>query len=832
MKISNFTKKICSMLLTIVLLVSFSISISVFSVAAEAKTVTANRINKTRDGGHLVIYTPEFGATTNTNEWGYEVTIIDNKVTKVGGNNSAIPANGFVLSGHDLDEGSETEKMKSYLMNNIKVGDYVYFIETTLVITISDEPVTPSSFYSVSTTFTTINDIRSENSLIIYNTKGKRTETNEWGYEVVCEGGVIIKLGDNNNLIPNTEGSFVVSGHGTMAEWLKVNAKVGMAVTYDNSNKIINFVYDENTAAVGININIAALEDEYNTSIENYSYIDFETAKTKLDELKSSFNAADEAFKNGGKVEDFDTACSESAKKIADITLLLSESRTVEYRGVWIRPTQKTKAEVEAYVQSLYDAGINLICIETLYNSTMIMPMPEDNLFKQNPEWKGFDTLQAFIDACHARNMELHVWMPIFYVGHAGSTNASIGVAAQKPEWLSLSNTGEPYSPEDEDKFLFLSPANPDATAFLLKTYKYILENYNIDGFELDYIRYYRRTENYDFGYDEIAVNAFKDKYGVTPEYKPTASYWKDWVAFRQQYVTDMVVAVRNLINEVRPSVLLSADVGPNINESLNEIYQNYVKWLDEGYLDLLHPMSYGEGFEDEIEKQVKRCGDKTFISVGLGIFMPELTAKDMLRQAKMVNSLGGDGATYFEASAYLNKGTGEILTSSIYRNKAITPTLDKTAALIASLNYSIGRIDDVIVPLEGMSEDEANSVKTALNAIITAVNEGKAATDAFAVAETAINTLSNSNAKAILLDDLAYSEKIATAADRIPERTDVSMGESTDNSTSTDDGSSQDTITTEPKNNDWVLPVIIIVIIIIAAIGIIVFLRKKSSTL
>lgn len=53
-----------------------------------------------RGPDQLIVYTPEFGPSTKTNPYGYEITVVDGYVTKLGGGNSSIPANGFVVSGH------------------------------------------------------------------------------------------------------------------------------------------------------------------------------------------------------------------------------------------------------------------------------------------------------------------------------------------------------------------------------------------------------------------------------------------------------------------------------------------------------------------------------------------------------------------------------------------------------------------------------------------------------------------------------------------------------------------------------------------------------------
>ncbi|MDZ5710678.1 glycoside hydrolase family 10 protein [Jeotgalibacillus haloalkalitolerans] len=55
-----------------------------------------------RGPDQLIVYTPGFGSSTKTNQYGYEITVEDGFVTKLGGGNSAIPENGFVVSGHGV----------------------------------------------------------------------------------------------------------------------------------------------------------------------------------------------------------------------------------------------------------------------------------------------------------------------------------------------------------------------------------------------------------------------------------------------------------------------------------------------------------------------------------------------------------------------------------------------------------------------------------------------------------------------------------------------------------------------------------------------------------
>jgi len=71
-----------------------------------------------RGTNQLIIYTPSYGNSTNTNEYGSEAIVIGNNVVELSGANSPIPADGFVISGHG--------KAKNWINSTINVGTKVY----------------------------------------------------------------------------------------------------------------------------------------------------------------------------------------------------------------------------------------------------------------------------------------------------------------------------------------------------------------------------------------------------------------------------------------------------------------------------------------------------------------------------------------------------------------------------------------------------------------------------------------------------------------------------------------------------------------------------------
>ena len=605
------------------------------------------------------------------------------RITTTG--NETIPEGGFVLSGHG--------EMKTWIQTNCKVGMYCYFDERGMTVLVTDTPTQYGGmFFTVTHKIDGFNKTRYENQLIIYEGSGT-TDTNEWGTEAaVGPDGRVNSVGGNDTAIP--KGGFVISGHGACSDWITRTISIGMKASYDKATNTLTLEMDAEAYISGIDIGVQQLETVLKEAKENFTYCDYDYIQSCIDgmnKLRAQYPLLE--------TED------EKADCIAEINALLyegltacTESRPVEYRGAWIRPSQKTQAEVSDYVQRLYDAGINTLCVETLYDSTLIFPAPEGSDFEHNPRFNGFDVLKAYVEECHKRDMELHVWMPIFYSSHTTCSNLQKSAWYKNPTWRAINNFGKDVAVEDDSDFCFINPAHPEVQQFLLDTYKYILENYDIDGFELDYIRYQDGVGD-DYGYDALTVGGFKEKYNITPAFDTSASYWDNWVQYRCDIITGFVGKMRQMFNEIRPDVLLCADVGPDAAGARNGLYQDYATWMEKGWIDLLKPMSYTLDAVEATDKNVEKMNGK-FLAAGIGVFSEAYNGYDAANHTILANQKGADGVMFFEASTYLGKETAKYLVAhGAFRNRAITPTYDREMALNAVLDYAVGRIDDVILP-------------------------------------------------------------------------------------------------------------------------------------
>ncbi len=743
------------------------------AVSAKELTIEVNGYNCTRDAGKLVVYTDAYGDSTGTNFWGAEAVVgSDNRVTEITNGNAEIPAGGFVVSGHD-DEKEGGKRMKTWIHQNINIGDYVHFDRRTTTLTVSDQPIAVESpFFSFDNPADAVNASRGENQMILYTPEyGATTGTNEYGYEVVVEDGVVTKLGGNNSEIP--QNGYVVSLHGSTAKWMRVKIVKGMTAEYDPKTLNVVFTYSAEGLRKAVTYSFDEAQRDIDAAKAAFVYADYEAAQSTLDALRAEYQAVSDAYNANKNDSAFADGCDEIIDRAEVLCNALCDSYPVQYRGVWIRPSQKTAAEVDAYVKELRDACVNFVCVEGWFENGVIMEVPEGSLFGRHPAFK-FDVLQAYVDACHKYGMECHLWMPIMCIGSSIDNGyEERTVPGQREEWLSLNQMGLPYN---KDGFMMIDPANDEAKAYLLEFYKYIVTTYDIDCFEMDYIRYYVNTDEADFGYTEAAFAGFEKAYGygVTPKYDREAAYWEDWCQYRRDCVTQWVRDIRAMLDSTAPDVVLAADVAFPFSHALDAVYQEFPKWLEEGLIDILHPMAYGDGYGEQIRKAVELGGERCMVVTGLGAQMDILGAKELERQARENNSYGAYGECYFEAKAYLADQVAPLAKQTVYRNEAMPLFLDTSASVAATLDYMSGRIDEIILPLGGMTEAEATAVKAAIAAAKEAGNE-----KALSKLQDAVSSVANEQAKQVLSKDLERAVRIVRMADTSKKSPSANAGES-----------------------------------------------------
>ncbi|HEY9863540.1 MAG TPA: family 10 glycosylhydrolase [Candidatus Obscuribacterales bacterium] len=322
-----------------------------------------------------------------------------------------------------------------------------------------------------------------------------------------------------------------------------------------------------------------------------------------------------------------------------------------EIRAVWLDRGTIVKARNEAGLAQVFDrlaaAGINTVYFETINAGYPIYPSRIAPA--QNPLTQGWNPLEAAVKLAHQRGMELHAWIWVFAVGNdrhnqlLGQPSSFLSPVIQAhPDWININNYGELRNPRDRK--VYLDPANREARAYLMRLINEITA-YNVDGLQLDYIRYPFQdpSGSYTYGYGKAGREQFQQLTGVDPvNITPKNNQlWNQWLQFKTQQVTSFVAEVSQFLQQQKPNVILSVAVFSNPEqERIMKIQQQWEVWAKNGYVDLIVPMTYAMD-TNRLQRitqpltQEQRLGS-ALISPSIKLLnLPEIVAIDQLQSLR-----------------------------------------------------------------------------------------------------------------------------------------------------------------------------------------------------
>jgi uncharacterized lipoprotein YddW (UPF0748 family) len=354
-----------------------------------------------------------------------------------------------------------------------------------------------------------------------------------------------------------------------------------------------------------------------------------------------------------------------------------------EVRAIWLDRGTIVQSGSPQGLRMVFDrlarAGINTVFFETLNAGYTIYPSqvaPE-----QNPLTIGWDPLASAVTLAHERGMELHAWCWTFATGNSRH-NRLIGqadnfpgpVLSRYPQWGMTDNQGS-FRPRGQNEF-WLDPANPEVRSYLLRIYDEILTKYDVDGLQLDYIRYpFQGT--HIFGYSQSSRYGFAAVNGVDPLMLSPGrdlSLFKLWNQYKAKQVSDFVGQVSDQLKRTRPRVLLSTAVYPFVNrERMAKIQQDWETWARQGHVDMVVPMTYKlntRALQQEVEPILNPVEELP------SLFLPSVNLQDLpqvqLRdQIQAVRDLPSEGYSLF-AAAHLNEENNLVLSQAVSSAKLI----------------------------------------------------------------------------------------------------------------------------------------------------------------
>ncbi|MDX2083834.1 MAG: family 10 glycosylhydrolase [Candidatus Melainabacteria bacterium] len=431
--------------------------------------------NVQRPDNAIVLYDSDYGASTRTNNHGVELmakpvagkahtyrvmsqtnvwTCQAQKREDACGN-APIPAEGVVLSA--------TGDKRKPLMDALPVG--------------SEFALNPVWFQQRRVPFAAINPdmttnprgsgfpgFRGGNQLVIYNDSyGNRTGTNEYGFEVTVQEGTVVTRDGANSVIP--PGGYVLSGHGSMRQWLIENAPVGARIRLDYDTKTVNSELNLDTYRFRLANTLARLGCGLQPATAE-ACRNIELLKAEAEQNALASNPTEAAWRLQQAIN--------RAEEASWKTYSAFPKEAV--KAVWHRPVEKTRVAVGETLDRLKASGLNTVFLETFFHGYTIFPSDTYRKYGlpivQNPKFASGDLLSWWVDEAHKRGMKVHVWFQTFYVGHK-QVGGPGPILSRYPQWANVQYSAlyfPPAPPLTPVTAPALQNASPSKSASLSKS--------------------------------------------------------------------------------------------------------------------------------------------------------------------------------------------------------------------------------------------------------------------------------------------------------------------------------------------------------------------------
>ena len=313
----------------------------------------------------------------------------------------------------------------------------------------------------------------------------------------------------------------------------------------------------------------------------------------------------------------------------------------------------------------------------------------------------GFDPLQALIDTAHAQGVEVHAWVIANAMWNSITPpkdpnhifNLHGPAAAGRENWVMTRSDGVSKLTDD----WMLDPGHPDAAAWVANAATSIVRNYNVDGINLDRIRYpdgNLASLVPSWGYNPTAVARFRAETGRTDAPSNTDPQWTQW---RRDQVTGIVRRIYLETTALKPSIRVSADVitygyGPQTTGSFEntraygEQLQDWRGWLREGILDTAMLMNYKRDslanqhqMYDEWNEFAKDNQFRRSVAIGSALYLNDIASSvSQVRRALAPSAAGNKaigwvGYSYRTPDAMTDVGTRSGAISRAELIKALT---------------------------------------------------------------------------------------------------------------------------------------------------------------
>lgn len=329
------------------------------------------------------------------------------------------------------------------------------------------------------------------------------------------------------------------------------------------------------------------------------------------------------------------------------ISFQFGYAQKFDFKGLWITRFQLTSKEsIKKIISFAEKAGFNNLLVQVrgrgdaFYQSNIVS---KSDVLANTGDNKNFDPLALVIEEAHKKNMKVHAWLNTLFVWSKPEMPKDKNhIVNRHPDWIMQNvegNLSMSYLQDNNVEGFFLSPYKVEVKNYFSKIMMELIDNYNLDGVHLDYIRY--PSEN--FGYTPEIRNEFKMRTGKDPislninsslSHRDT-KLLKEWRKFRAGKLTEFLNHIVREAKKVNSDIVLSCAVKPDIQISKKHYLQFWDDWLNNKTIDFVVLMNYTSS-NKEFNRRMRTALDivpGNNVIIGISTFNQTIPAvKDKLK--------------------------------------------------------------------------------------------------------------------------------------------------------------------------------------------------------
>ena len=264
------------------------------------------------------------------------------------------------------------------------------------------------------------------------------------------------------------------------------------------------------------------------------------------------------------------------------------------YSDQWSTNSDEWEKQVEETLAFLKEIGVDTVFFMAkdpwgyVYYNSSIAPL--------NPKY-SWDPLKIVVEKAKKYNISVHAYINVYAEGESKPSP----YLQKHLEWALRDEEGNPIG--------WVDPSSGQYKERILKIIEEILENYDVDGIQLDRIR---------IPSSAARLPVTEKKYAEKP------SGAKSALDYASKQVTSLIKEAYALVKRIKPAARLSAAVIANPQTAREQLCQDWPAWIKEQQIDFVVPMSYTtnqQKFQGYVESAVQATGGVRPIYMGIGAY-------------------------------------------------------------------------------------------------------------------------------------------------------------------------------------------------------------------